>query len=392
MTWEAPPPPSGPRRWLVPAIVGVVAVAAATVVFASRPNDAGRLTIGPSQRPEAPAQVTATPSAPDRLSVRSLDRPGIASEIPGAGPVFDGAPELTLIVGHRERLAFVDTATGDVRQVPLPRSARPPPGVTAIFSVGADVIVNHHNTVLRLTPDGGDTVRVTEDHRAIPTFDDASVWVSDELASAVASTAARVTLDGDVLERVRLPAVSRAVAGSADGLVVTSPGGISLVHGDGAEEITPSGDLVASNGRQLARVDCDAAVRCLLVLGTLDDPDQARTPLEEQHIPAGYYGLPTGAYSPDGRWVAVPLYQIDRTGALDRPWITVIDTATGVEAFRAEGPFTQTVSALPLAWSPDSEWLFLASRNGIAAWNADSGAVDMLTLDMESPRALAVIE
>lgn len=390
MTWEDAPRPRGPRRWLVPAIVGVVLVAAAGFTLASRSEGTGRLAIGPTPRAEGSAP-DATPTEPARLSPQPLAPLDVASEVTGTGPLFDGAPGLTLVVGHRERLALIDMATGDIRQVQLPPSSRPPPGVGAMFSVGPDVIVNHHNTVIRLTPGEGSPVRVAEDRRAIPTFDDASIWISDELTSAVASTAARVALDGAILDRVRLPAVSRPVAGTADGLVVSSPGSITLVKGDGAEEITSSGDLIATNGRQVARVDCDAALRCLIVLGTLDNPDQARTPLDEENMPAGYFGLPTGAYSPDGRWVAVPLYQIDGAGTLERPWITVIDAATGAEAVRVQGPFTQAFSALPLAWSPDSEWLFVASQDGITSWNATTGQTRPLALNMEPPRALSVV-
>ena len=259
MTWEAPPEPRGPRRWLVPAIAAVLAIAATAAAVASRSNDTGQLTIGPSPRAEETAAATAPPS--ESLSPRSLDPLAVASELSGDGPLFDGAPPLTLVVGHRERLAFVDLASGDIRQLRLPQSRRPPPGVAAIFTVGSHVIVNHHETVLRLTPERDGAVQITEDRRAIPTFDDDSIWVSEQLMSAVASTVARVTLDGTVLERVRLPAISRPIAGTADGLVVSSPGGVSLVNGGGAEEIAPSGDLVASNGRQMARVDCDAAVQ-----------------------------------------------------------------------------------------------------------------------------------
>ena len=374
----------------MPVIAGAVLLAAAGFLLLFRSNDTGQLTIGPSPGPVDGA--TAAPTGSERLTLRSLAPLAVASEVPGAGPLFSGAPDLTLVVGQRERLAFVDMRTGDVRHVRLPRSMSPPPGIGAMFTVGSNVIVNHHDTVLRLSSARDRPVQVTEDRRAIPTYDDASMWVSDELTSAVASTAARVALDGTILERVRLPAVSRPVAGNADGLIVSSPGGPSVVDGNGADEIAPSGELIASNGRQVARLDCDAAVQCLIVVGTLDDPDQARTQLTEDSIPAGYFGLPSGAFSPDGRWVAVPLYRIDPTGALDRPVITVLEATTGAEAFRVEGPLTQAFSTLPLAWSPDSEWLFVASRDGITGWNATTGVAHPLTLDMEPPRALAVIE
>jgi hypothetical protein len=47
------------------------------------------------------------------------------------------------------------------------------------------------------------------------------------------------------------------------------------------------------------------------VLGTIADSDQVRAQLADEQIPAGYYGLPTGAFSPDGQWLAFPLYRID---------------------------------------------------------------------------------
>lgn len=391
MTWEDAPRPRGPRRWLMPAIAGVVLVAAAGLVLAGRPETTGRLAIGPTPRAEdAASRTDATATGPATLSQRSLSPLPVTSEVTGDGPLFDGAPDLTLVVGHRERLALVDMLRGDIRHVQLPRSRRPPPGLGTMFTVGSNVIVNHHNTVIRLPPGQDRPVQMAEDSRAIPTFDDASIWVSDELTAAVASTAARVALDGTVLDSVRLPAVSRPIAGTAEGLVVSAPGSISLVNSDGAKEITSSGDLIASNGRQVARADCDAAVHCLIVLGTLDNPDQTRTPLAEEDIPAGYFGLPTGAYSPDGRWVAIPLYHLDEVGTLDRPWIAVIDTVTGTETFRVEGPFTQAFSALPLAWSADSKWLFVASQDGITSWSAETGDAHRLALNMEPPTALTV--
>jgi hypothetical protein len=190
---------------------------------------------------------------------------------------------------------------------------------------------------------------------------------------------------------VRLPAISRAAAGTAEGLVISSPGGISRANGAGAEEISASGDLVATDGERIARADCEAALRCLLVLGTLEAPDQVRVQLDPADVPAGYFGLPAGTYSPDGRWLALPLYRVDENGTLQRPWITVVDTATGAVAFRVQGPFTQAFTGLPVAWSPDSEWLFAASEDGIISWNAMTREPAPLRIDMEPPIALAVL-
>jgi WD40 repeat protein len=69
----------------------------------------------------------------------------------------------------------------------------------------------------------------------------------------------------------------------------------------------------------------------------------------------------------------------------------IIDTATGAEVSRIRGAFTQISSVLPLAWSPDSQWLFVSSPDGITGWSATSGEAAPLALDIEPPRALAVL-
>jgi alkylhydroperoxidase family enzyme len=386
MAWEEAPPPSGVRRWLLPAIAGAVTIAAAGLVLFPRTDGSGGLSVGPSiVSPQSPVAADPTPLAP-----RSLGPIEVESQIAGDGALLDDAAELTIVAARRQALAFIDTATGATRDVRLPQSSLAAAGVSTMFASGSDLIVNHHGAVLRLSPENGDSLRVVDDRRAIPTFDDTSLWISDRLTAAVAATATRVAPDGSVLDHVHLPAVARPVAGTADGLVVSSPGGISMVSGGGARAIA-TGELIASDGERIARVDCDAAVDCLIVLGTIADPDQVRAQLADEQIPAGYYGLPTGAFSPDGQWLAFPLYRIDGAGTLEQPWIVIIDTATGAEVSRIRGAFTQISSVLPLAWSPDSQWLFVSSPDGITGWSATSGEAAPLALDIEPPRALAVL-
>ncbi|HZA50819.1 MAG TPA: hypothetical protein VE549_08760, partial [Myxococcaceae bacterium] len=92
----------------MPVIAGVVLIAAAGLVLAGRPDATGRLAIGPTPRAEDAASWTdATATGPATLSQRSLSPLPVTSEVTGDGPLFDGAPDLTLVVGHRERLALV---------------------------------------------------------------------------------------------------------------------------------------------------------------------------------------------------------------------------------------------------------------------------------------------
>jgi len=390
LTWEDAQRPGGLRRWLLPAAAVIAVTAFAAVALASRGDDPGLLAVGPASDP--PRSPDAAATGPTALPVTRLEPLEITSEVRGRGTRLAAAAGLTLVAERRDQLALIDTGTGGVRQVRLPPSSRPPPGLDGMFTAGPDLIVNHHGSVLRISPGEDRPVLLAEGHRAIPTYgDDDSIWMSDGLTRAVASTAMRVARDGTVLERVRLPAIVRPVAGTGDGLVVADPGGISMVNAGGGAEIDADGELVATDGERIAWADCEAGVRCVVVLGTVDDPDRTRIPLDPEDIPAGYFGLATGTFSPDGRWLVFPRYRVDGSGALERPWITVVDTTTGAEVFRVQGPFTQDSSALPLAWSPDSRWLFVASAEGMATWNSATRASATADVDLESPRGLAVL-
>lgn len=375
---------------MLPAIIAVVVLALGAATLESRTADRGMLRVGPTSDPQRPSDDAAT--GPATLPTTRLDPMEVTSEVTGRGGLLPDAADLTLVAGRRDHLGLVNLATGDIRHVRLPRSAQSPPGLDAMFTRGSDLIVNHHGAVLRIAGGGDRPVLIAEGQRAVPTYgDDDALWLNDGLSSAVASTAMRVAPDGTVLERVELPAIARPVAGTADGLVVSAPGGISVINADGASEITPAGELVATDGERIAWIDCESGVRCLVMLGTVDDPDQTRIPLDPEDVPAGYFGLPTGAYSPDGRWLAFPLYRVNASGTLERPRITVVDTATGAEVFGVQGPYIQAYSALPLAWSPNSRWLFVASRDGMTTWDAGTQESATLDVDIEPPRGLAVL-
>src|ERR671919_2228355 len=143
MTWEDAPRPRGPRRWLMPVIAGVVLIAAAGLVLAGRPDATGRLAIGPTPRAEGASRPDST-TTESIMSQRLLPPFAVASEVTGDGPLFDGVPDLTLVVGRRERLALVDIMRGDIQYVELPQSSRPRPGLGTMFTVGSNVVINHH--------------------------------------------------------------------------------------------------------------------------------------------------------------------------------------------------------------------------------------------------------
>ncbi|MBW3606410.1 MAG: hypothetical protein KY460_16190 [Actinobacteria bacterium] len=212
----------------------------------------------------------------------------------------------------------------------------------------------------------------------------------DDRGRRAGGTASRVGLDGDVLQQVSIPAVAMPFVGPSGHLLVDASGAISRITADGSRALTARGEAVASNGTQLAWLQCDGDLSCDIVLGTVDAPDGVRMALEPGRRPlTGVSGRPVAEFSPDGRWLALPLFDSSATGEQPAITIALIDVATGVEIHRAAGPRANPFES-PLAWSPDSRWLIFASDSGIDAWRAGSRETTTLDLGFSVARDLAV--
>ena len=381
--WEQPPHPGGRRRWALKAVVALLVVGVGVALL---PRDAPtNLSVGQTEAPPG-ATLTGTVDPGDFVQQR-LEPVRTTTERPGSGTLLPGAPvDLTIIAADDNGLHLLDTETGDLRRIAV---RRPTPAALSetLFVVGGDIVVDADSDVVVVHRSAARPTRIAAGHRAVPTIDDSSVWVFDHATPFVTGTASRIGLDGTVHAQVQLPAIAEPLLGTADALVVGTPGAVTLVGADGERRLVASGMAVATDGWRLAWLHCTDDLSCAVNIGTVDDPEQVRTTLDPAVLPAGFFGLPTGTFSPDGRWLALPLYESNR--GLEDVTVSVIDTSTGAEAFRAQGS-SRTPFDTPLAWSPDSAWLVFMSGSQLRAWHAGDGRATTIDVDLLGIRALAI--
>ena len=381
--WEQPPRP-GVRRWRAAAATVAAVVVGVGILLVPRDPPA-TLSVGPTT---APADAALTdPVDPRDFVPERLAPIETTTERPGTGQLLPGGPaDLTIVAADDRGLYLLETDTGDLRRIAVRRPA-PASLSETLFVVGDDIVVDADTDVVVLPRTSVRPTRIAAGHRAVPTVDDRSVWVFDNITRFVTGTASRIGLDGAVHTQIQLPAVAEPLAGTADGLMVGTPGAVTLVTADGQRRLVARGMAVATDGRRLAWLQCADDLSCVVNIGTVDDPEQVRTALDPTVLPAGFFGLPTGTFSPDGRWLALPLYESSR--GLEDVTVSVIDTTTGTEAYRAKGSARMPFNT-PLAWSPDSRWLIFVSESDLRAWRAGQQQATTIDADLRGIRALAV--
>lgn len=369
MSWEAPPEPR--RRWT--AVAGVIALVVTVTIAVA----VGRPRGGPSELVVDGVDDALGTNLDDSAAADGLLRaPLDPAETPSGTPVVD-APELTVVIADfGSRLQLIDLATGGRRNVPVFADGtrlRP----DALQIIGDSIIFDTAGRVLRLVEgDEGAPQQLARNHRSIPTDDPASVWIYDQLAANIGGVASRVGFDGTVIDRIELPALAQPLAGTSEGLVVGTPGTVSTIDSDGDRRLIARGQALASDGTNLARLDCLGDLSCAVVVGTLDEPDQARVTLQPGDLPVGMFDVPQARFSPDGRWLALPVYRELANLRSERSSVVVIDTELGTEVDRLPGS-TLTAPATPFAWSPDSAWLAVSSGTGLLVWNDDRGVLEL---------------
>jgi hypothetical protein len=383
MSWEQPPPRQRSRRVLPVAIAGAAAVVAVTWFAMSRPST-GMLPVGPTP---APGQF-AEPVDSAAFDVEQLPPVAVTTEQPGDGPLLDEARDLTVVAADDTGLQLLDIGTGDLERIEIRRPGRASLSET-LFTIDGTLIVDADSDVVAVPGTGRRPARVAAGHRAIRTLDDDAVWVFDNFTPYVSGTASRVTLDGRVEARVELPAVAEPLVGTGDGLIVGAPGAITYVSSDGDRRLIARGMTVATDGTRLAWLQCEDDLSCVVTIGTVDDPQLVRTALDPAVLPAGFFGLPIGTFSPDGRWLAMPLYRSRGRRGVEGVTVSVINTRTGTEREELEGS-SLTPFDTPLAWSPDSRWLVFVSGADVRLWDATTGRAATLDTELRGVRALAV--
>lgn len=392
MTWEQLPRRSSSRRWaaVTAAIAAIVLVViAVTGREGLGARSAETIPVGTNLPAPRESAASVPPVDPTNFEPRPL-RPVEVWTRPRVGTaLLPDAPELAIVATDHLGVWIADVPTGHVERLRLPQGGIP---ATAggLWLSAHDIVFDTTSTVLRLSDGERGLETFATGHRLIATVDSEAVWVFDERGRRSGGTASRVSLDGDVLQQVSIPAVATPLVGTSSHLLVDASGAISRIADDGTRSLIARGEAVASNGAQLAWLQCGGDLSCAVVLGTVDAPDGVRVALEPGRRPlAGLSGRPVAEFSPDGRWLALPLFDASATG--DQAMITValIDVATGVEIHRAAGARANPFES-PLAWSPDSRWLIFASDSGIDAWRAGSRETTTLDLGFSVARDLAV--
>jgi WD40 repeat protein len=388
MSWEQAPRSRQVRQWLWPGIAAVAALIAvvALVLLIRSDGPTGTLTIGPTAEPAGDA---ATPSVnPSDFAPTPLDPLDGSSEDAGDGPLLPDGPDVTVVIADEQDLRSINVATGDIRRSPVTSDVDP----WTLFAVGDNVITNSGDNAVRITIADHRRVRLARNHVALPTLDDASVWVRAPSTGAFGNTVLRVGLDGTIRDRIVLPAIALPQAGVGASMVVYTSSGIHAVSSDGVRRITSSGMLTAISADRVAWLDCAADLTCQIAMGTHDDPDQARLPIAASELPVGIFDFSLGRFSPDGRFLALPLFRVQAGRSGDRAAVVIIDTATGAERTRLPqqtGPY----ESAPLAWSSDSRWLFAAIGSRLTAWDTSSGElIELHNARLGPIRGLAVVD
>ena len=353
-------------------VVAVMVAVTATVIMVRPRGGPADLTI---DRADGTADGTDLDGsvAGDGLLHAPLD----PAETPSGGPPGGDAPELTVVIADfGSRLQLIDVATGARRNVPVfADGSRLRPD--ALQVIGDSIIFDAAGRVLRLVEgDEGAPHQLARNHRSLPTDDTTSVWVYDQLTANIGGVASRVGFDGTVHDRIELPALAQPLAGTPDGLVVSTPGTVSTIGSDGDRRLIARGQALASDGTNLARLDCLGDLSCGVVIGTLDQPDRARVTLQPGDLPVGMFDVPQARFSPDGRWLALPVYRELANQRAERSSLVVIDTELGTEVDRVPGS-TLTAPTTPFAWSPDSAWLAVSSGTRLLLWNDDHGVREL---------------
>jgi len=379
--WEEAPQTKQARRRLLIAVVVLALIA--VVGFRTRSAPGSTLAIGPSP---APATSDAEAAEFERVAFRAvvLEPVQTVGEEAGTGPVLSDTTATSILALDVIDLHVIDVASGDVRTVRLPSEMTEQDRVRRMFGVGEHVIVTGFTTVTRLSGDSLQPTRIASGYTALPTYAESSVWLVPPRASNASRRALRIGPDGAVQASVALSAEVDAVAGTSDHLVVSAPGGARIISAGRGLSIRRSGLVAAVAEDRLARTECSADLACRTVIGTVDGPDQARSPLRTDEVPAGYYGAAMGEFSPDGRWLALPVLGTGN-GSTDQIEVLIVDTTLGTEVGRVRVPIeTRT------AWTPDSRWLVLSHDRGLRAWSMQQRRAVELDVAVDGVRALVV--
>src|SRR5215468_2200807 len=377
---EPPPnPPAGPGwpRWAWYVLLGAVIVIAGLVLALTRYS--GKHAAAPSRTP------TLTPSSTTSSASTSAPAPEASIEpTPSVSVTRLGHPLLNVPAGWQlfardsDAVYRIELATGRVTRTTAPITSSGPPTL---------LVVGRHEVLVHGWDSGGGwLVRDGQPARKLPGLlaaagpampgpNPGQVWVQtgDEQHQKMTL----VGLDG------RSTGVSLPIQyGGADGagyLLATMVGGTYDARPDGLYRIT-SGVVLAAGPTGWLAEECDERHRCTLnLIDRRSGEHRVLGPTRDDEFS-------NGVLSPDGTLAAMAgptdetglaaLHLIDLRSGADHKSTIMVDTNSGV--------------GYGWAWSPDSQWLFVADAAGnIRAVNR-KGQAHLLDTHLPAIEQLAV--
>jgi len=332
--------------WWLPLLLAAGVVAAVVTRAGS-----GR---SPSASPTPPHPPTAARSS--------------ASVEPAAGGLTSPAPLVTEVghplLGVAGGWELFGRAAAEVVRIEFARGRITRTAVPALASTGpVSFVVGRGWAMVRpldfvpgyIVPDGQParalTGALSRGGPALPGPGQASVWVPGGSDTAMVlvgadgrATGASITIPPGTIGNVQPDGVGYLLLSDVGGVYDARPGGLRRVT---------TGPLLAVGPSRWLTLDCDDQHQCATVV--IDRGTGTRHVLDTTvDQPSGWPGL----ISPDGGTAAV--YEADPAGVTT---VHLLDLASGADR-RVDVPIDRSFNDAPMAWSPDSRWLFVAGAAG----------------------------
>ena len=301
-------------------------------------------------------------------------------------PNVDAAQPHLFLAGNGE-MWIVDVSSGSVRHFEVPELTPGDPPDSIVARGDKLVLWGYTTFVMDKTGKLPPRVLVKDSLLFVPSAHEARVWVVFGSDTGNVHTVREVSLDGRVtFGDVQPPRGRSPLAAVKSGLVLEGPRRSLEVWNPSTGEVfrrLPGQFPVASHGNWLAW--CANACATLRVTNVATGEDRKIDP------PAGTYGFQEwgGAFSPDGKLIAVPVRR-ERKAITSRRELAIVDVAKGTSRSVAG---TNVDRDYPrVAWAPSGETVFMSNRNArrtIIRYDVKTDAVRRLPISVSEFAGMA---
>lgn len=206
-------------------------------------------------------------------------------------------------------------------------------------------------------------------------------WIGDAPSMTLVTLAGHPVGPTIALAPPHHPAPGMPAPDGQGGVLLLGNAGEVYDAGPG-RRVQVDGQVIAIGPTRWLMISCRDETRCRNVV--YDPRSGAQRMLPGPTLADGTYTWPpVGVISPDGSAAAI----VD-AGTVP-PTIRLIDLRTGADS-RIAVPFSYYAANQSMAWSPDSQWLFLADNGRLLAVNAGTGRATGLGIRLPEITQVAV--